>query len=117
MVDPRCMCRQHLLGEHYEIHSFAGLWSKGKQPKRILGYLKNGLIDPRRLKQRHDDLVKEMLHRNMLGHKTPMSELVVPDDTLYVYINPERNLEELATRCEKCRTRSLEVRSLNTPID
>jgi hypothetical protein len=29
MVDPRQMCRQHLLGEHNELHMFAGTMRKG----------------------------------------------------------------------------------------
>ena len=42
MVDPRIMCRQHLLGEHVEIHMFVGAISRGKSVK---GYLEKGLLE------------------------------------------------------------------------
>ena len=61
MVDPRIMCRQHLLGEHVEIHMFAGIIDRGYSVK---GYLEQGLLEVHNLYERHEELVREMKRRN-----------------------------------------------------
>jgi len=114
MVDPRMMCRQHLLGEHYELHKFLGAW---KKKKNLSGYYLNGLVDPRRLKARHDELVTEMERRNMSGHKSPMKQIKVSNKIPLVFISPERNLNELTERCVRCHIRSVELRSSNMLTD
>ena len=42
MVDPKIMCRQHLLGEHAEIHLFIKTISRGNSVK---GYLQKGFLE------------------------------------------------------------------------
>ena len=42
MVDPRIMCKQHLLGEHAEIHMFIATISRVNSVK---GYLERGLLE------------------------------------------------------------------------
>lgn len=39
LVDPRCLCDKHLLGEHVEHHMFIGTLRKNKS---IQGYLDKG---------------------------------------------------------------------------
>ena len=63
-VNPKMLCRQHLLGEHVEMHMFAGTIRKGRS---IDGYI----VDPSRIKIRHDELVIEMVSRGM-KHKSPL---------------------------------------------
>lgn len=48
MVDVKCLCRKHLLGEHSETHMFTGTIKKGTS---ILGYLKNGLLETHNIKK------------------------------------------------------------------
>jgi len=60
MVNPKIMCRQHLLGEHVEIHMFVGTLSRGKSVK---GYLEKGLLEVHNLYWRHEELVEEMKRR------------------------------------------------------
>jgi len=60
MVNPRIMCRQHLLGEHAEIHMFIGVISRGKSVK---GYLEKGFLEVHNLYSRHEELVEEMKRR------------------------------------------------------
>ena len=54
MVNPRIMCRQHLLGEHVEIHMFIGTINRRKS---VQGYLEKGLLEIHNLYNRHEDLV------------------------------------------------------------
>jgi len=99
MTDPALLCRQHLLGEHKECHMLAGCIRRGKTLGR---YLTDGLVDPTRLRERHDALVAEMVRRGY-NHRSPLQE--------YQYGGPpgcvdsDANLVELARRCPECRKR------------
>lgn len=99
MVDPRIMCRQHLLAEHYEIHMYVGAANKGIN---LQGYYDADVIEPQSFESRHDELVLEMQARGY-GHKSPFKPLTVklPDH----FMNREASLKELLKRCEHCRHR------------
>jgi len=60
MVDPRILCRQHLLGEHAELHMFIGALGRGLSVK---GYLEKNLLEIHNLHGRHEELVREMKRR------------------------------------------------------
>lgn len=100
-VDPRLLCRKHLLGEHVEHHMFVGTLVRGSSLK---GYIEGGLVEIHTLYQRHDELVQEMVRRGM-RHKSPLRE----DGREKLYeageVDREGNLQELARRCEECRAR------------
>lgn len=105
-VSPNMLCREHLLGEHLEMHMFAGSIKKGISMK---GYVDNNLLEPRKIKERHDALAEEMLIRGY-KHRSP---LVLPDQ--YVEDLPEYIREyklrkddafiELVNRCDNCASR------------
>ena len=57
MVDPKILCRRHLLGEHVELHMFVGSINKKIS---LDGYAKNSLVEVHNIKSRHSQLVKEM---------------------------------------------------------
>ena len=103
MVDPSKMCKKHLLGEHVETHMFLGTLRKRKS---IKGYIKNNLLEPLSLKQRHDELVAEMNRRGM-NHNTPLiinNELnYLSSEDLNHKINRENSEGELKSRCFNCR--------------
>ena len=96
LVDPKIMCKNHLLGEHLELHMLAGCLRKGKN---IRGYIEGGLVDPSALLKRHDELVSEMKYRGY-NHFSPIEEL--PHNLVKGQINPEENKLELIDRCSKC---------------
>jgi len=98
MVDPKYLCRKHLLGEHQETHSFTGTLKKNIS---IQGYLRNGLLETHNLKKRHDSLAEEMLRRGY-RHLSPLEELNLAP---LGHINPSQNIEELKRRCPECRKR------------
>ena len=100
MVNPKIMCRQHLLGEHVEIHMFIGTINRGKSVK---GYLEKGLLEIHNLYTRHNILVEEMKrrsynHYSIVDGKWKFAEQVGK-------IDKEKNIEDLVNRCVRCKTR------------
>ena len=106
MVNPRIMCRQHLLGEHVEIHMFIGTLSRGKTVK---GYLEKGLLEVHNLYSRHEELVEEMKRRGY-NHRSGVDEKWKSAEKLGV-VDREKSLEELLRRCSRCRRRYSEEES------
>ncbi len=101
MVDPRIMCRNHLLGEHAELHLFA--WSID-QKRSVKGYLRKGLLEIHNLHGRHEELAKEMRRRGY-QHSSDFDEKWKHAER-WGSINKERSLAELINRCPKCKKRS-----------
>jgi hypothetical protein len=100
MVDPRIMCRQHLLGEHAEIHMFIGTISRGDS---VQGYLEKGLLEIHNLYNRHDELVREMKRRNY-RHDSAMS-MKWKQARILGSIHKDKNLKQLISRCSRCKER------------
>jgi len=108
MVEPKLLCRKHLLGEHVEHHMFLGTLKKNIS---VGGYLRDGLLDILSLKTRHDALVAEMISRGYRHH----SATETTNEQLIAYaeqwkhipscINVETNLAELCRRCPDCKSR------------
>jgi len=111
MVNPKFMCRQHLLGEHVEIHMFAETLSREKTVK---GYLEKGLLEVHSLYSRHEELVKEMKRRGY-RHCSDLDKKWMSADPLGT-VDRERNLEELLGRCSRCNRRYLEEKQVNGHI-
>jgi len=101
-VDPKKLCRQHLLGEHVEMHMFVGSLRKGKS---IAGFLRLGLVEPAKIRSRHDVLARELTRRGM-HHRSPI--LAHPRVAERGRVDREANLVELARRCVECRKRQKE---------
>ena len=96
MVNPRLMCRKHLLGEHVELHMFVAAIRRGLN---LGGYLRNKLLEPHNIVGRHDELVRE-LERRGYRHRSPL----LPFDAVRCgRISRSANLTELARRCSHCR--------------
>ena len=105
-VDPKKMCREHLLGEHLEMHMFLSTIRVGKS---LEGYLKKHLVEVRNICARHDELVEEMLSRGW-KHTTPIPEEVEKGMMSMPTwncgeVDAEANEKELIRRCERCRER------------
>ena len=100
MVNPRIMCRQHLLGEHVEIHMFIGTIDRGKPVK---GYLEKGLLEIHNLHCRHEALVEEMKRRGY-NHYSKVDEKWKTTKKVGI-VNQEKNLDELINRCSRCKKR------------
>lgn len=94
-VNPRTMCRQHLLGEHVEMHMVAGSVRRG----RPLGRLLDGFVDLARVRRRHRELAVEMKRRGYC-HKSPLLPM---GHVRGGRIDVQENAVELQRRCRACR--------------
>jgi hypothetical protein len=72
-IPPEKLCRNHLLGEHRELHAIWSILTKGKtgyanhpETKRWRGHLKA-------LYLRHEELVKELIRRGY-RHQSPLEK-------------------------------------------
>ena len=113
MVKPEIMCRQHLLGEHKEIHQLLGTLRK---QYKIDGYTRHNCVEVSSIEHRHNALVVEMQKRGY-NHKSPiptqshindMSEYLNPDSRNFI-INKNSSLRDILERCPECRKRLLEI--------
>jgi hypothetical protein len=101
-VEPRCLCRQHLLGEHRELH---GLWNILVQGKR--GYSMHP--ETRRwegrlaaLYARHEELVAEMSRRGY-RHASPLDPALATGSRvqdLFVHSLEEQRMLLRAKGCD-----------------
>ena len=112
MCDPGILCQKHLCGEHVEMHMFAGAL---KKRKKMAGYIRNNCFEPRSLAQRHEELANEMFKRGY-NHNSPMSEedcenvCDMPIEEQYWEVNRQVSLNDLITRCPKCKDRLMELK-------
>lgn len=95
MVDPKKLCRQHLLGEHKELHQLVGSLRKGKS---IQGHLDRGHVEVHSIEKRHKALVKEMLARGYT-HSSPLKSY---RKFKAGNVNILENERELERRCKHC---------------
>ena len=98
------MCRQHLLGEHVEIHMFIGTLNRKKS---VEGYLQKGFLEVHNLFSRHNELVEEMKRRGY-KHNSEVEEKWKTASRLG-FIDRKQNLEELINQCLNCRANYLEL--------
>ena len=96
MVDPKLMCRNHLLGEHRECHTLYGCLIIGRS---IAGHLSRGQVEPQNLKARHDALADEMSRRGY-RHLSPLENF---PDAPFGLVDRDASLQELIRRCRNCR--------------
>jgi hypothetical protein len=98
MVPPSLLCRQHLLGEHRELHALVGIIRKGT---RLNGYVNKQLIDTAAIPDRHTAIAAEIATRGY-NHNSPLEGEI----TIAVgQVDVDQNLAELRTRCAGCKER------------
>jgi len=100
MVDPKIMCRNHLLGEHAEIHMF--VWNIERNHS-VKGYLDNGLLETHNLYARHEELAQE-LRRRGYQHNSELDARWKRSKKAGA-VDKKRSLEQLIDRCTTCRER------------
>lgn len=101
MVDPKLMCRKHLLGEHVELHMIVGAINKGKD---LTGFLVGNMLEPNTIIQRHYELALEMTARGY-NHKSPLVPMlygVMPSKHQDIVIDRNAAHLDLINRCEEC---------------
>ncbi len=98
MVDPRGMCRKHLLGEHVELHMLRGCLVRGKS---IAGFIANNCVEPHAMVKRHAALAKEMQCRGY-KHTSPLKPIST-QKYASVKVDAAASLKDLAHRCAGCK--------------
>lgn len=98
MVNPKILCRKHLLGEHGEIHKHRHNFVK---QHKMAGRM--GQIEPKAMETRHNALAKEMKERGY-NHQSPYEQ---PDVSYLpkMIVNKEDALKDLLGRCDECKAR------------
>lgn len=101
-VMPELLCRQHLLGEHRELHAIHSILRNNKNGYRQHPETQRwiGRLDALRL--RHELLVAEMLRRGW-QHHTPLS--AIGDSTIQdTFVNtPQEQYAILAAKGCECK--------------
>jgi hypothetical protein len=100
-VHPKLMCRQHLLGEHLEMHMFQ---EHVRHNRSLIGYVKNGLVEVHNIRKRHDILAEELLRRGY-NHHSPMYPAPFYEAGEVSVLN---SLHELQRRCTECKARIIQ---------
>lgn len=96
MVDPSIMCRNHLLGEHKEIHQLVGSILAGRS---VAGHAERGQIEASRIRSRHRELAAEMAARGY-SHQSPLPDF---PRTRAGKVDRKAAAAELFRRCAGCR--------------
>jgi hypothetical protein len=105
MVDPKAMCRQHLLGEHVELHMLVGHLRRGRH---VRGFVERNFFEAGALQERHDALAVELSRRGY-RHDSPLdlreSDLAhLSEEERRSKVNSDLSFVELRCRCEVCRS-------------
>jgi hypothetical protein len=100
MINPAMLCRNHLLGEHVEIHKHRHNFVAGHS---IAG--RRDQIDPARMGERHEALAAEMVRRGY-RHESPYQQ---PDLSGYDLsghgVDVAAARADLLARCGECRAK------------
>ena len=101
-ISPSLLCKQHLLGEHGEIHKHRHNFVKMHRiTKRISPVVQ---IEPENMQKRHDELSLEMLRRGY-NHNSPYEQpdisYLKPEER-YASIDINISIADLTIRCEEC---------------
>ena len=112
MVDPSLLCKNHLLGEHYELHCIIGAIETN--PEWVKRLIKHGYIEMDKIESRHRKLVRDGRFKD----KTPLkfdyskvSKQFPPGE-----VDREKSIRDLKQRCEHCKRRIEDANSLQTRI-
>lgn len=78
MIDPDLLCSQHIVGEHRELHALKGSLERTKPEydncekhrKNLTTLAKDGLIELKSLKERQEEMVK-----NLKNHDSPIGKI------------------------------------------
>lgn len=105
MVNPRILCKKHILGEHVEHHMFLGSL---KKKIKMDGYLNNNLLEPMALLSRHEELARELTRRK-INHKSPLHfDLEILEylgARKWTKIDRDISKQDLLNRCPLCLQR------------
>jgi hypothetical protein len=105
MVPAGWLCREHLLGEHSEMHQAAGTLANHEHGEAVVrGLAEESPLDTGLIRQRHAELAVE-LERRGHDHDSPLQGFEDPGVGSFGAADVRANADELALRCAGCRAR------------
>ncbi len=100
-LDPAILCRQHLLGEHRELHAIWSILTKDKKGYRRHPETIRWIGRTKALFLRHELLVEEMEKRGYHHHSPLTQSKVIDQSTQDLFVNtPDEQIAIL--RGKKC---------------
>jgi len=102
MIDPKLLCRKHLLGEHGEIHKHKHNFVKQHSIRKRISPVVQ--IEPSKMKERHDELAAEIVRRGY-NHQSPFEQpdiSYLSNDERNAKVNLNISLRDLSKRCPEC---------------
>lgn len=100
-VPPAVLCRQHLLGEHRELHALWTILTKNKKGYRGHPETKRWVGKEKALYLRHEEEVKEMQKREYAHHSPLDEKLATGSPSQDVYIDSPKKQKEIL-RAKPC---------------
>ncbi len=102
-IEPAHLCRQHLLGEHREVHAIWSILTKGRTGYRNHPETLRWVGKERALYLRHEDLVREMELRGY-RHLSPLEQaLATGSERQEDYVNtPDEQIVILRSKDCPC---------------
>ena len=118
MCHPVILCRKHLVAEYNECKMFVGTL---KKKISINGYIKNDLLEPLSLVQRHNSLYREMSVRGY-AHNIILEDFQInfdhlPKEQIEHKIDRKNSLKLLLMRCAECLRRFKQYKDYISPLD
>lgn len=105
MINPKLLCKKHLLGEHNELHKHRHSFVKKHSISgRITPVVQ---IEPSSMERRHNVLAKEMLNRNY-NHKSDYNQpdiSYLQNNERYATVDVNNSINDLKQRCHECKKR------------
>jgi len=96
-IEPSKLCRNHLLGEHFEIHKAIGNLKNSRKWTESLA--KKGYLEPQNALKRHNKLVEEMKKRGYKHNsKLKISGIKLPKGKVDI----KKSIRDLKKRCKFC---------------
>jgi len=108
MIDAKLLCRNHLLGEHSEIHKHRPSFVKRHRIDRRIAPIVQ--IEPESMENRHETLAVEMMRRGY-KHNSPYEQpdlSYLSDEQRCAKVDLAISLIDLAERCPECLKRMRE---------
>ena len=102
MVDPKILCRKHLIGEHVELHMLVGHLRLGR---KVDGFVAHNCVQPRSINARHRALAAEMTRRGY-KHVSPLRQPAIAwHQHPEAMVDIAASLTDLLGRCKECASR------------
>jgi hypothetical protein len=101
-IPPEKLCRNHLFGEHRELHAIWSILTNGKKGYAHHPETVRWMGKQKALYLRHEELVKEMVQRRYCHHSPLEKQFAIGFDQQDVFVDSHEEQVRLL-RQKKCR--------------